>query len=149
MKKSLLTLALAGGMFFGLNQIVHSQDKSNTKNNPLLCYFADCIGDQNGKASSKEIDYFDFKMGGRESIYICSPTLKGILGIKGDEAYQSLEDANKYWKENKIDSTMYILEISRYGKVKKVFIHSNENSKGHLIDPKITIGSIEISPKEN
>lgn len=141
MKKSLLTLIAGASLFAGP---ILGQESEFIKNSPMLNYFADCVGDQNGIASNKERDYMSFKFGNNNLIFICSKNLNGKIGIKNSEIYSNLKDAEIYWQENSISSPMYILEISKNEKVEKVYNFIGTGSKVYLKEPEIKIESIEI-----
>ncbi len=145
MKKSLLTLvAIASLSFLGGKVYSQEADKDFIKNNPMINYIANCVGNQNEDTDEKELAYVLYKFANNDSIFICSPTLKGKIGIKNSEIYTNSKEAENYWKENPISSSMYILKISRNGKIEKVYDFSGAGLNVYSENPEIILQGIEI-----
>jgi len=120
LKKIGLIALLSAASLFSKNAYSQEFPEIKIRGNSSLEYFADGVGNQNGKVEALEADYMKEKFEKSDTLFVCTATPTSFYsGMK--KIYASFADAWKYWCENPVRGPQAIVGFDKEGKITEAY----------------------------
>ena len=113
--KTIKTLLLAGLISLAPIKKAQAQDPVQIKGNPALEWFADGVGNQNGKLEALERDYMEKKFEESDVLYVCTATPDYFYKSGMKKLHTSHTEAWNYWSENPVRGPQAIVAFNKVG----------------------------------
>lgn len=127
--KSLGVTALAAGLTalsYGALQNRYPDEGKITaegiRNSPVLAYFSDSLGNQDGTPQPKETMRLEREFGDNQSLFFCMANPLRFYGGREQHVFKSLTEAKDYWDNNRVRGPQSIVEVDNSGDVRAMYI---------------------------